>query len=121
MTTSMDEKRVDFIFDQGADISISTQIFDDNGAILDITGYHAKMQIRSAAGGELYDEFSDQGASPEITITGASGLIVVGISSTVSAGYLWTKGVYDLKLTDGSGKITYPYFGDFNLRSRVTQ
>lgn len=121
MTNTLDEKRVDFIFDQGADISISTQIFDDNGAVLNITGYHAKMQIRSAAGGELYDEFSDQGAGPEITITGASGLIVVNITSAISAAYLWTKGVYDLKLTDGSSKVTYPYFGDFNLRSRVTQ
>jgi hypothetical protein len=121
MTNTLDAKRVDFDFDQGADISISTQIYDDNGVVLDITGYHAKIDIRDRAGGELYDSFSDQGGSPEITITGASGLVVLNISHTVSAAYLWTRGVYDLQLTDGSGNISYPYFGDFNLRSRVTQ
>lgn len=121
MTNTLDEKRVDLDFDQGADIIITLTIYDANNIVKNITGYHALMQIRDKAGGELYDSFLDTGGTPRIVITGASGLITVTIPAAKTATYLWTRAVYDIKLTDAAGGISYPIFGDISLRSRVSQ
>jgi hypothetical protein len=121
MTNTIDEKRVDLEFDQGSDIIITLTIYDANGGVKNITGYHAMMQIRDRPGGELYDSFIDTGVSPKIVITGASGLIVITVPAATTAAYLWTKAVYDIKLTDAASGVSYPMFGDITLRSRVSQ
>ena len=69
---------------------------------VDLTGYTATLQIRPypLATTILYD------ASPDIVLGGTAGTIAVTIPDTVTAGFTWWQGVYDLLLTNSAGVAT---------------
>lgn len=94
--------------DEGTDNTVSFT-YRDNTTNLpkDITGYHAKLTVRSALGSPYkLLELDDLGG--RIVLGGTSGNIDISFIpadtdlSLQSVG--WDRGVWDLKLTDGSGK-----------------
>ena len=80
----------------------STQVF--GGAVLsnnpvDLTGYTAVLQIRPyvLSATLLYD------ASGDIVLGGPAGTIALTIPDTVTGGFTWSAGVYDLLLISPQG------------------
>lgn len=73
---------------------------------INITGYTATMQIRPYALSPtiLYD------ASSNIVLGGAAGTITVTIPASVTAGFTWWNGVYDLILTSADSTYTVRLF-----------
>lgn len=69
---------------------------------VDLTGYTATLQIRPfpLATTILYD------ASSNITLGGPTGIITINIPASVTAGFTWWSGVYDLLLTSLAGTVT---------------
>lgn len=97
--------------DEGTD-NIVSFTYRDNTTNLpkDITGYHAKLTVRSAFGSpyKLLELVDTGGTNNRITLGGTSGNIDITFIpadtdlSLQSIG--WDKGVWDLKLTDTATK-----------------
>src|SRR5882762_3380169 len=66
---------------------------------VDLTGYMATLQILPypLATAILYD------ASSNITLDGPTGIITINIPASITGGFTWWAGVYDLLLTDLNG------------------
>lgn len=69
---------------------------------VDLTGYTATLEIRAfpLAPIILYD------ASSNITLGGPTGIITINIPASTTGGFTWWAGVYDLLLTDLTGRTT---------------
>lgn len=68
---------------------------------VDLTGYAATLQILAFPLSTiiLYD------ASSNITLGGPTGIISINIPASVTGGFTWWAGVYDLLLTDPAGTV----------------
>lgn len=80
-----------------------TFVWKNDGTPIDITGCHARMQIRKKRVGTLLAEISDDDDS--ITIVGASGEVNVAFPASITA--LVDPGVHEtsLQLTYPSGEV----------------
>ena len=84
---------------------------------VDLTGYTAKMQIRSAqsqSSSLLYD------ASANLTLGGTAGTITLSIPASSTETFTWWSGFYDLLLTDSSGNVTPLLTGMVNVQQAVS-
>lgn len=82
---------------------------------VDLTGYTALLQIRTAPGGTLlYD------ASSNITLGGTAGTIALNIPAATTAGFTWSVGVYDLLLTSSQGVATRLLTGNVTVSPAVS-
>lgn len=112
--------------DQGAHRTIEF-IYDDfsTGLPIDLTGYTAKMQVRSVVGDSvILLEFST--TNGKINLSGSDGIVKVFISPTDTTVGLgdppWSRGLYDLFLTKTSdGTVTRLVKGLFFILPRATQ
>jgi|TARA_R110002096_G_scaffold65683_1_gene159822 hypothetical protein len=122
-----------FTIEQGATTDFEIQWADAAGTAIDLTGYVAKMSLKSAIGGTAYlsisSSLSDAPAKAasrgHISLSGSShtmplssGSIGVYIGHTVTAG-LTSEAVYDLELTSGAAK-TRLLQGKVRLSKEVT-
>ena len=112
----MSASTYDITIEQGATFSLLITYRDTAGALVDLTGYTAKMDIRTAVGGSLIKTIST--ASGGITLGGAAGTITLAISATDTAA-ITSNGVYDLELTSGS-TVTRLIQGGMTLSREVT-
>lgn len=83
---------------------LSPQIVANGGQQVlpvDLTGYTPTLQILPypLATSILYD------ASSNITLGGPTGIITINIPATITGGFTWWSGVYDLLLTDLAGTV----------------
>ncbi len=93
---------------------------DSGGSLVNLTGYTARLTIRSG-----YHSTSTQ----LLDLTQASGLTLGGVAGTITWALTSTQtgtlpvGVvyYDLKLTSGAGDVTYLLYGSITVAERVTQ
>ncbi len=90
-----------------------------NGTAVDLTGFTARMQIRSSIGDStaLIEMTTENGG---ISITAVDGQIDLFISSDDTASLSFNSGVYDLELND-SGEVTRLVMGKVNLSKEVTR
>jgi hypothetical protein len=91
---------------------------DSGGALVDLTGYTAKLQIRYPASKTVV-----------ITLTQASGLTLGGALGTIT----WTlsptqtltlpigPNSYDLRMTSGSGVVLFLVYGNLVVQEAITQ
>lgn len=68
---------------------------------VDLVGYTATLQIRQFVSGPLVVDLSSY-----IVLGGTAGTITLTVPSSVTAGFTWWNGVYDLLLTSSSGIAT---------------
>jgi hypothetical protein len=107
--------------DQGSDWSATLTIMQ-NGTPLDLTGYSAHMQIRSQPGGTVYADLSN--ASGGITLGGTAGTVYLRLTNAQTAALPAAPGaapVYDLKLTDPNGLVSFVLDGSITVRAQVTE
>lgn len=115
---------------QGATfILVGTYKDAETGNVIDITGYSARMQIRSSISAATPEiDIDDSGISPasRIEITGASGEIKIIISATDTSGitnasHAKLTMAYDVEIEDGTGVVTRVLEGSAIIHPNVTR
>ena len=111
--------RLNIEIDQGTDFQTTLTWKDENGALIDLTNYSAKLQIRDKRGetGTPVLELTDGSG---ITLGGVNGTIVIDINNAQND-FGGKSYVYDLEMTDGSGKITRLVEGTITSKLEVTK
>lgn len=106
--------------DQGETWRMVLRLRDPNGPI-DLTGYTARMQIRStmASPEPLFGLTSSLGGG--ITIIEATGTMTLLIADVVTAAWQWTYGLYDLEIESPSGETTRLLKGEIEVSAEVTR
>lgn len=105
-----------------------TEFFATNadGTAMDLTGYDARMQVRSSHNANASVEFEFSTANGAIVITPLEGLITLTIAATqtdeTSVTPAGNTSVYDLELyNSGSGEVLCPFAGNFVITPQVTR
>ncbi|WKZ86359.1 hypothetical protein N5B55_05235 [Ralstonia pickettii] len=98
----MPAAKQNFTIEQRATFKKRLQYRDTRGKPINLAGFTARMQIRSAANAAevLLDLSTENG---RITLRGASGAIDLLVDSTATGAITWTQAVYDLKLIAPDG------------------
>lgn len=93
---------------------------DSLGAIVDLTGYTARMQIRQSVRNPavLVELTTENGG---ITLGGAAGTVDLLLTSTETAALTARAGVYDLELIDSEGIVTRLLQGAVEISPEVTR
>ena len=116
----MSAATLDFNIEQGATFSHRLEWKDSREQPIDLTGYTARMQVRAKKSSDtVLVELTT--ANGRITLGGANGTIDLKIEATVTAGFNWTKGVYDLELESGAGFVTRLVEGNVTVLLEVTR
>ena len=110
----------DLTINQGATLSLSAVWKDSADALINLSGYTAKMTLRTAyaaAGTVLYLSTSNGGVS-----LSAYGTVTISAAATATAALSAPSfGVYDLELTSGGGAVTRLLEGGYVIRPEVTK
>lgn len=109
----------DFTLDAGADTTITFVYKDSTGAAINLTGYSAKMELRSAPGGTLGLQLST--VNGKIVLGGAAGTVACTFSDVDSSSLTLPEYSYDVELTDGSTLITRLVQGTITVSPETTQ
>lgn len=89
-------------------------------APVDLTGYSARMQIRSsAASATVLASLTTADAS--ITLGGTAGTIDLHITAAQTAAFTWTTGVWDLELESPTGDVRRLLSGTAEVTPEVTR
>ena len=112
--------RYDLEIKQGATLSLTATWKDSAGTAVNLTGYTARMQVRST-----YDSSTtilSLTSSSGITLGGVAGTIAITASATVTAALTapWS-GVWDLELVSGGGEVTRLLEGAASVSPEVTR
>jgi hypothetical protein len=104
---------------QGSDKTISLVLKDDDGVVINLTGYTAAMHVRTnPKSAVLLDELTTENS--RIVITGVSGKIDLKFPNVVTSEYGFVKAVYDLELYSG-GVVSRVIEGSFLVSLEVTR
>lgn len=87
---------------------------------VDLTGYHARMEIKDRIGGTIRLTLTDQTPDFRIVIDNSAHTISLGISAVDTAGLTWDTGVYDLEMVSPAGKVTRIFSGKVTVSKEVT-
>ena len=117
-----------FIIEQGATTDFEIQYKDSSNSAVDLTGYQARMQIRSDYGGTqiiaLSSSLKEDGTGLNLsgsngTTALSSGSIGIFISAASSSTFTFNEALYDLELVSGS-VVTRLIEGKVKLSKNVT-
>lgn len=108
-----------FTIYQGATFSRILTWKDENGDLIDLTGFTARMQIRKKIDGDLLADMTT--ANSKIALGGAAGTITLSLTASETAAINSSKGVYDLELVSGGGIVTRLVQGDVTFSKEVTK
>lgn len=111
---------VNLVIEQGADFSHIVGLIHDDGSVLDLTGYSARMQIRSTVA-TITTLYELTVANGRIELNALAGQLRLNIPNTVTAAMTWRSGVYDLEIVSGAGVVTRVMQGNATLSLEVTR
>jgi len=108
-----------FFAEQGATLERVITYTDSLDAIINITSYTAKMQVRTtAASATVILELTDTAG---ITINGSAGTLTLLVSASTMSAIAANTYVYDLEITAPSTKVTRLIEGKFIVKAEVTR
>ena len=121
--------KYDIQVNQGSTFEMSLIVKDSAGALMNLNGYSAAMQIRStyASANPLVSISTTEGS---ITINLITSTITISIPAAITAGFTIDRNngkppkgvyVYDFELTDNNGKVTKLLYGDATVIGEVTR
>lgn len=90
---------------------------------VDLTGYTARMKVRTKIGGTLLASTEAADAPLDIinvTLNNSTKAITISIDATDTAGLTWTKGVYDFEVVSVGGVVTTLLYGSISVTKEVT-
>jgi len=117
-----------FVIEQGATTDFEIQYKDSAGTPVNLSGYHARMQIRSDYGGTLIANLSSSLDSDGtgLNLSGSdgttplsSGSIGLFISAASSSQFTFSEAKYDLELVTGT-TVTRLLEGKVKLSRNIT-
>lgn len=110
----------DITIEQGATFSLVLTWKDENGALINLTGFSARMQIRENVESEdVIASLATSGSG--IVLGGALGTITITIDAAITATIRQTFAVYDLELQSASGVVTRLVQGAVTISPEVTR
>ncbi len=108
-----------FEVDQNATFSFIVEYKDNNGAVIDLTGSSAKMQVRDTKGGSKL-AFTLTSPSGGIIIDSALGKVTTKITPTQTNKLFYPKSSYDIMITDSNSNKIKLIEGFITLSRSVT-
>lgn len=112
--------KVDLTIIQGATFRHKLTWKGPDKRLRNLTGYTAKMHIRSAASSaQVLQELTT--ANAKITLGGPAGTIDLHLTAAETGSYAWTEGVYDLELSAPSGDVYRLVEGSVVVSPEVTR
>lgn len=91
---------------------------DSDGDLVNLVGYSAKIQIRDSVTNTVLDEFA---VGTGITLGGALGTITWQMTAAETLALPLGNLAYDLRMTSGSGVVTYLLCGYVNVHETRTR
>lgn len=107
------------LIEQGATFIRTLVWRDSDGNLIDVTGFTARMQIRSKQSSStvILEVTSDD----YITVGDTDGEIYIEIPASVTEDLDFTRAVYDLEMISSGGIVTRLIQGDITLSKEVTR
>lgn len=106
--------KANLIIDQGADFSTTINVTDDDGNVIDLTGYTGSAQIRKHYTSVTYYSFA-------VSISPLTGEVELGLSANTSNSMPPGRYVYDCELVDSGGKTSRLIEGIVTVTPQVTR
>ena len=106
--------KANLIIDQGTDYSTSINLTDDDGNVVNLSGYTANGQIR-----KTYS--SSNAVTFGITLESTSGVVILALTDTQTANMTAGRYVYDVFVTDTLNVTSRIVEGIVTVTPRVTR
>jgi hypothetical protein len=108
------------ICDQGATLDRSLTLKDSAGSLANLTGFSAKMQVRTTASSSgVALELST--VNSRVILGGALGTVRLKVDAATTAALTAGDYVYDLEITAPNGDVTRLVEGKFKVKPEVTR
>ena len=91
------------------------------GAPVNLTGYHARMQIRVKQGDPILWEGLDTGTNPKIVIDGPKGQVTITLTDADTDQFTVRNSLYDLELVSPTGVVLRMLQGTVAVSPNITQ
>jgi len=117
-----DITRVNMYVPQGATYGHSFFYREESDdSVIALNDFTARLHIRTKVTSTetLYEASTDDGDG--ITIDGPTGEVYLEIPAATTAGWTWTRGVYDLEIISSSGKVSRIAEGKVKVSPEVTR
>ena len=102
--------------DQGTDFTVTVDVSDATGGVLDLTGYSTAAQIR-----KTYGSSNVSAIFTKTTGTQSQGKVTMSLTDTQTSGLSAGRYVYDLNITSGAGVTTRVVEGQAIITPGVTR
>ena len=112
------------LIEQGVTFQWTQLLLDGQGAnapAMDLTGYSARMQIRSEIDSALALVTLSSAPGGGILLDGVSGMLEIEISAAATSALNFEGAVYDLELVQPDGKVLRLFKGAVSLSLEVTR
>jgi len=96
----------DIVVQKGADFQLNIAAQNSDRTVKDLTGWTAKMQVRTAPGAADPPLLTAGTADGRITINAPGGIVMVDVPASVTEAMTWQSGVWDLEITNAGGTQT---------------
>lgn len=106
--------KVNLVVDQGTTFETTINLTDDDGDLVNLTGYSGAGQVRK-------HYTSSNATNMTITLGGANGTVTMGMSANTTASLTSGRYVYDVELTDPSGDVSRIFEGIITVTPQVTR
>jgi hypothetical protein len=106
--------KVNLVVDQGATFETVLTLTQDNGDLIDLTGYSGTAQLRK-------HYTSSNSTSFTVTLGGANGTVTLGMSANTTANVVAGRYVYDVELVDSGNIATRLIEGIVTVTPQVTR
>ena len=100
--------------DQGADFETIINVTDDNGDIIDLTGYTANAQMRKHYTSSNATNFT-------VSVSAGNGTVTLALNANTSASLAAGRYVYDCELRSGANVVTRLVEGIVTVTPQVTR
>lgn len=124
----MAAKNYNFPIEQGSSFRLSLTYKDDNGNLVDLTGYCARLVMKTNSGDEKVFTSGTTNSEYKFVIDAPQGVLTLLISSSTTNGYDFSSAKYDLEIQTpqdlyvGGGKYTLRIlYGTINIIKRFSQ
>lgn len=106
--------KANIVIDQGATYSTSINVTDEDGAIVNLTGFTGAAQLRKHYTSTAQTAFT-------VSIAAATGVVSLSLSANVTNNIAAGRYVYDCELTDASGTVSRLIEGIVTVTPGVTR
>lgn len=107
-------QKVNLILDQGTDFESSLLLEDEDGVVIDLTGFTGRSEIRR--------HHTSLNATATFVVTVANtGTVTLAMDANTTANVISGRYVYDVELISGTGKVSRVFEGQVKVTPEVTR